>query len=148
MEPTDCRLWRWRMPWRPLLAMVLMSGVAGTALAHHTYSMHDITKRVTVSGTVAKFEWTNPHAYIWVYVPSSQTPGKYDLYAFENGAPTLLSKQGWSRASLQANDKVTIEFAPLRDGKPGGHCMKVTKADGHVLICPGPGAVQRPEVNQ
>lgn len=121
----------------PVLALCLLGG--GGALAHHSYSMFDPTRQLTVSGTVAKFEWRNPHTYIWIYSPSKDNPGKYDLLAFENGSPAVLSRQGWSRESLKANDKVTVEFAPLRDGKPGGHCTKVTLPDGHALMCPGVG---------
>lgn len=120
-----------------VLALCLLGG--GSAVAHHTYSMFDATRRLTVSGTVAKFEWRNPHTFIWVYSSSKETPGKYDLLAFENGSPAILARAGWSRESLKANDKVTVEFAPLRDGKPGGHCTKVTLPDGRLLACPGVG---------
>ena len=115
------------------------------ALAHHTYSMFDYERHLTVSGTVAKFEWKNPHSYLWVYVPSKENAGKYDLWAFENGSPAILAKQGWSKEGVQANEKITVEYAPLRDGKVGGHCLKVSFADGHSLTCPGPGSV--PEGN-
>jgi hypothetical protein len=50
--------------------IALVCSASGAALAHHTYTMFDPTKPQTLAGTVAKFEWTNPHAYIWVYVPS------------------------------------------------------------------------------
>src|SRR5690348_14911307 len=29
--------------------------------AHHSFAMFDTAKRVTLSGTVTGFEWTNPH---------------------------------------------------------------------------------------
>jgi hypothetical protein len=79
-------------------------------------------------------------------VPSKENPGKYDLWAFENGAPSVLSQMGWSKDVIKANDKVTVEYAPLRDGKPGGHCLKVTLPDGRSLACPGPGGL--PEQNR
>jgi hypothetical protein len=127
-----------------ILTTVLVCS-ATAALAHHTYAMFDNDRHLTLSGTVAKFEWKNPHAYLWVYVPSRETPGKYELWAFENGSPAVLAKQGWSKEALQANEKITVEYAPLRDGKPGGHCLKVTLPSGRSLNCPGPGTV--PEGN-
>jgi hypothetical protein len=110
---------------------------SGIALAHHTFSMFDTSRQFSVSGVVAKFEWKNPHAYLWVYVPSTTNAGKYDAWAFENGSPSLLSKMGWSKESLQPNDKVTVTYAPLRDGRPGGHCLKVTLSSGRSLECQG-----------
>ena len=109
----------------------------GVALAHHTYSMFDTTRELSVSGVVAKFEWKNPHAYLWVYVPSTTAAGKYDIWAFENASPSLLSKQGWSKESVKPNDKVTVTYSPLRTGKPGGHCLRIRFSDGRSLECKG-----------
>jgi hypothetical protein len=109
----------------------------GIALAHHTYAMFDTRRELAVSGVVAKLEWKNPHTYLWVYVASTTTAGKYDLWAFENGSPSLLSKLGWSKDSVKSDDKVTVTYAPLRDGKPGGHCLKITLPDGRGLECVG-----------
>jgi hypothetical protein len=132
---------------RGAIRSILRSATAGgvlmatAALAHHTYAMFDYARRLTVSGTVAKFQWVNPHAYLWVYVPSRDNPGKYDLLAFENGGPAVLAKMGWSKEVLRANEKITVEYAPLRDGRPGGHCVTVVLPDGRSLVCPGPGAL-------
>jgi hypothetical protein len=48
----------------------------------------------------------------------------------------VLQGHGWSKESLKAGEKVTVEYWPLRDGSAGGHCEKVTLADGRVLQCP------------
>lgn len=113
--------------------------LATNVLGHHSYSMFDNTRRLTVSGTVASHEWKNPHTYIWVYVPSAQEPGKEQLYGFENGSPSAMRKGGWSRDSLRENDRITVEYVPLRDGRTGGHCARVTLANGQVLTCDGIG---------
>lgn len=118
-----------------LLALGL-SVPTGIVLAHHSYAMFDTTHTSTVSGTVAKLEWTNPHAFIWVYVPSSGKPGTYDLWGFENGSPSVLQGYAWNKDVLKPGDKVGVEYWPLRDGTIGGHCEKVTLADGRVLQCP------------
>jgi Family of unknown function (DUF6152) len=114
------------------VALILMGGVHG-ARAHHSYAMFDESKTLTVSGTVAKLEWTNPHVFVWIYVPSTKNPGKYDLYAFENGSPNAITKVGWSKDSLRAGDKITVEYWPLRDGRNGGHLALATLADGRKL---------------
>ena len=121
----------------PRLLAIGTLACTSIAPAHHTYSMFDTSRALSVSGVVAKFEWKNPHAYLWVYVSSTTNAGKYDVWAFENSSPSLLSKSGWSKESLKPNDKVTVTYAPLRDGKPGGHCLKITFPGGRSLQCPG-----------
>ena len=112
---------------------LLLLACMPAAYAHHSYAMFDGSKTLTVSGTVAKLEWSNPHVFVWVYVPSTKNPGKYDLYAFENGSPNAISKVGWSKDSLRAGDKITVEYWPLRDGRNGGHLTTATLADGRTL---------------
>src|SRR5688572_1696516 len=94
-----------------LRALVLALAVAAvaTAGAHHSYSMFDGTRTLTVAGTVAKIEWTNPHVFVWVYVPNAKSETSYDLYAFENGAPTALAREGWSKTTFATGEPVTIE---------------------------------------
>ncbi|HXR89858.1 MAG TPA: DUF6152 family protein [Steroidobacteraceae bacterium] len=115
------------------LSLLLLLAPLGTAQAHHTYAMFNRSQTLTLQGTVAKLEWTNPHVFLWLYVPSASNPGKYDLYALENGSPNAISKIGWNKESLQPGDKVTIEYWPLRDGRKGGHLAKATLATGRVL---------------
>jgi hypothetical protein len=128
---------------RKWLAGFTASMLVLPAVAHHSYAVFDLTKRLTVAGTVAKFEWTNPHSYLWVYVPRPGSPKEYDLYGFENGSPTMMTRQGWTSSVLKAGDRVSIEYSPLKDGRQGGHLARVTFADGRVLsgdpMAPGGG---------
>lgn len=119
------------------------ASLPNAAFAHHSYAMFDGSRTLKVSGTVAKFEWANPHVFVWVYVPNPTTSGGFDLYAFENGSTNVLTRLGWSKTTLQANEKVSIEYAPLKDGRTGGHLLKVTYADGRVISgAGGPGSAQ------
>lgn len=115
------------------LSLWLLLVPMSTAQAHHTYAMFDRSQTLTLHGTVAKLEWTNPHVFVWLYVPSASSPGKYDLYAFENGSPNAISKIGWNKESLHPGDPITIEYWPLRDGRKGGHLAKATLGSGQVL---------------
>ena len=115
-----------------LLSAVLLTAM-GLAQAHHTYALFDGSRMRTVAGTVAKLEWTNPHTFVWVYVASAENAGRYDLYAFENGSPNAVSKVGWSQTSLRAGDKIAVQYAPLRDGRKGGHLVSVKLPDGRIL---------------
>jgi hypothetical protein len=116
-------------------ALVATLGLAATATAaaHHSYAMFDGTRQLTVKGTVAKLEWTNPHIFIWVYVPNAAAENSFDLYAFENGSPNVLTRLGWSKTTFAAGEEVTIEYWPLVDGRSGGHFFRATRADGSVI---------------
>src|ERR1700690_1737139 len=54
------------------LALLGAFAVAPSALAHHSFTMFDMSKRLTLVGTVTSFEWTNPHSYIEIDVPEEQ----------------------------------------------------------------------------
>ena len=117
-------------------------GLATTASAHHSYAMFDGTRTLTVSGTIAKLEWMNPHVYVWVYVRNEKTPGGYDLYAFENGSTNVLTRMGWSKETFKVGEKVSVDYWPLKDGRTGGHFVKGMHADG--TISPGAGGPGAP----
>ena len=119
-------------------AAVAALALGGPAVAHHSYSMFDASKPLSMAGTVAKLEWTNPHAFIWLYAPKAS--GGYTVYAFETGSPLRLEHVGWSRDSVKAGDKVTIEYYPLKDGRPGGNLIRMGH-DGAWL--PGAGGPPR-----
>ena len=112
-----------------LLAASLLLNAA-PANAHHSYAMFDLKARATISGTVAKLEWSNPHVFIWLYVPNSK--GAFDLYGLEAGSVTLLTRYGWTKSTVKSGEKVTVEYFPLKDHRPGGAFVKLTHADGTV----------------
>ena len=51
---------------RTLLAssVFMLVLTAGTALAHHSFAVYDHTQTLKLKGTVTKFQWSNPHAYL------------------------------------------------------------------------------------
>jgi hypothetical protein len=105
---------------------------ASAVVAHHSYAMFDGSKTLTVHGVVAKLDWSNPHVFIWVHVPNPNTPGGHDLYAFENGSTNVLTRNGWSKTTLTAGEKVSVDYWPLKDGRNGGHFVKAVHQDGHI----------------
>jgi hypothetical protein len=116
-----------------LLVVVAGMGLVAVAAAHHSYSMFDGTRTLTVKGTVAKLEWTNPHVFVWMYVPNLAVENGFELYAFENGSPNVLSRAGWSKDTFAAGEELSIEYWPLVDGRTGGHFRQATRSDGSVL---------------
>jgi hypothetical protein len=106
--------------------------------------MFDQTRRASVSGTVAGLEWRNPHVYVWLYVPSPDQPGDYELYGFENAAPNVLARAGWSKSTLEPGQALTVTYFPLKDGRSGGHFIRGTRPDGSTVEGRGgPGVHER-----
>src|SRR5688572_25819271 len=89
------------------VATIMTAGVP-LARAHHSYAMFEGSRSAQVTGTVATVEWRNPHVYVWVYVPDPNAAGGHTLYAFENGAPNVLERRGWSRNLLRQGDRITV----------------------------------------
>jgi hypothetical protein len=109
-------------------------GAASPALAHHSFAMYEPTKTLTFKGTVKSFQWTNPHVILWVVV-QPDGGGAPQEWSFETTSPGVLTRNGWTRQSLKAGDKVSVTFSPLRDGSHGGGLNSVTLLDtGQTLI--------------
>lgn len=117
-----------------LLPMLLC---IGTAYAHHSYAMFEMEKRSTVTGLVKLWEMTNPHATLWLYVQKENK--QYDLYAFEAPGPQSLVRAGWDKSTVKPGDKVTVTFAPLRDGRNGGNLIGIVLPDGRTMDAGGIG---------
>jgi len=115
-----------------------MIGTGVPVFAHHSFAMFDHTRSVTLKGTVAKFQWTNPHAYIELDV--TQPDGKVNHFTIECTSINMLQRSGWRSTSIKAGDKVSAVIAPLLDGQPGGLLLEVTMPDGKVLDPGVPGA--------
>jgi uncharacterized protein DUF6152 len=112
----------------------------GAALAHHSFAMFDADQRATLAGTVKEFQWSNPHAWIFVMVPNHD--GQLDQWAVELGGPGQLARQGWTPKTLAPGMDVKLTIHPLRDGTNGGQFMALTLPDGTQLGNPDRGPRQ------
>ncbi len=118
------------------LTLALLS-VALPALAHHAFiAEFDANKRVKVSGTVTKLEWTNPHA--WLYVDMKDDSGKTVNWAFEMGSPNTLIRQGWRKTALKEGDQIVVEGYAAKDGSNTANARSVTMPDGRKIFAGSP----------
>jgi hypothetical protein len=106
--------------WSAALVAAMTFGAASPVLAHHSFTMFDMTKRLTLIGTVTSFEWTNPHSYIEIDVPDDKGAVKH--WSIELGSPSILMQSGW---------KFIIK--PRKSGQAGGFLTTATLPDGKVL---------------
>lgn len=114
-----------------LAALLLVPATAGDATAHHSMSMFDITRTISVSGTVREFQWGNPHAYIQLTAEDAQ--GRPVEWSMEMGSPMYLYARGWRPRTLRPGMRVTIRAYPLRSGRPGGVVLDVTGPNGAAI---------------
>lgn len=116
------------------LVALLAPAIAG---AHHSTAMFERDARITLTGVIKEFQWTNPHSWIQVVAPGPD--GKPAEWSVECNSPNTLSRQGWKPSTFKPGDKVVVVVNPMKDGTHAGLLVTVTLADGRVL---GPGAEQ------
>jgi hypothetical protein len=105
---------------------------AASAAAHHSPAMFDASKEITLTGTVKEFQWTSPHCWIQLLVPSDQPGAAPVEWGIEMDNPLGLSRNGWKPGSLKPRDQVVVVAHPLRDGSKGAQVVSVTK-DGKLI---------------
>lgn len=119
---------------RMLAAAAVAAGLAVSAptLAHHSFAMFDQTKEIELKdATVVDWQWTSPHAWLYVMVPNGQN--EPDKYSVEAANPGQLRRDGFSKGSMSPGDKVTVYMAPLKSGEKGGALHAVVLPDGKTL---------------
>ena len=116
---------------RLLSVLPILSLLAIPVLAHHSFTMFDMTKQVTIVGTVTGFEWTNPHCYI--EIDATTESGGVKHWSIEMGSPSILQQGGWKFSSLKKGDKATLVINPHKSEPGGGFLNSATLPDGRVL---------------
>jgi hypothetical protein len=124
-----------------LAALIAVAGLAIPAVpafAHHSFAAeYDASKPVKISGTVAKVEWTNPHARFYVDVKDDK--GQTVQWNFELASPNVLSRNGWTRHALKEGDQVTVEGSQAKDGAYLANARSVVMPDGKKIFAGSPG---------
>ena len=101
--------------------------------AHHSFAAFDMSKEQTITGVVSRFDWTNPHTFIWVDVTNDK--GVVETWGIEGMSPNFLGRRGWSKTSVKPGDKITVSVRPLKEGKTGG--MFIRAQIGDRVLLPG-----------
>ena len=119
------------------LVATVLTMAAAPLLAHHGRgAAYDVTKEVTVEGTVSRVEWRNPHVFWMVDVKGGD--GKVVTWAIEGNGTTNLSQQGYSRTTAKIGQQVRVSAIPARNGTPSALMRKISDlASGKELIRSG-----------
>lgn len=114
-----------------MVAVVLLA--AAPLSAHHSFAAeYDANKPITVTGTVTKVEWTNPHARIYVDVKDEK--GVVTNWNFEMGGPLQLKRLGWQRDTVKVGDEVKVDGYIAKDGSKRANARNVVFADGRKVF--------------
>jgi hypothetical protein len=128
-----------------MLAIFLLS--CGRAWAHHAFAAEfDGNKPIKLRGTVAKMDWINPHA--WLYLDVKGTDGKVSTWMLELGPPNALIKRGWTKKDVPAGLELIVDGYLAKDGAMRANARDITFPDGKKLFAGSTGTGvpdERPE---
>lgn len=119
-----------------MLCLVLVA--TGTLSAHHNMSaIFDFNQRFTLTGTLTKVDWRNPHIELIVDVKSDQ--GQVQTWKYEGPSPGVFRTRNVGKADFAGalGMAITVEASRARDGSLWGLIRVVTLPDGKVVsLCP------------
>ena len=120
----------------PIVVAALLLAAA-PVWAHHSFSAEfDSNRPTTLTGSVTKLDWINPHARLFVEVKG--TDGKVTNWEIELGPPAMLLRSGWTKNSVKAGDVVTVNGSLAKDGSNLANARDVTLSDGTKVFAGSP----------
>jgi hypothetical protein len=81
--------------------------------AHHSASAYDRTAATSIEGTIVRYEWSNPHVYLWLEEETSD--GEKVTWEVEGSPPAILRRLGWTADEVGVGDRVTVSGYQGRD---------------------------------
>jgi hypothetical protein len=118
------------------LALIGATFAAAPAAAHHGAALYEPEKTIDVAGTVAEFQFVNPH--VLIYVDAKGADGKVVKWGGELTSPNRLARMGgpvkWHKDLLKPGDKITLHGRPARNGAPAMIITQIVDAHGQALL--------------
>jgi hypothetical protein len=122
-----------------LIAMAMipaMIPLAPPASAHHSFAAeYDANNPVTLTGTVSKMAWINPHA--WIYISVLKPDRTVEDWAVEAGPPGTLIRAGFTKESLAIGTVIVVNGYRAKDGALRANGRDITLPDGRSLFVGG-----------
>ena len=118
-------------------SVIIAAGLATfPSAAHHSFAMFDQTQRITVSATVTRFDWLNPHT--WLYISTTTEDGEEIAWALEGAGTGWMTSAGWNADTVKPGDTLVIDYHPMKDGTNIGPLLTISFPDGREM-CSGQG---------
>jgi hypothetical protein len=131
----SCILGGFTVNTRRLLPFVtVMAGIillSAPLFAHHSTAEYDMANVTSIKGTVTKFEWTNPHAYI--YMQAKDDKGNSVEWTGELASLGMLARVNWKRDTVKPGDEITMYGNRARDSRSVMRLAKVVFAGGQEM---------------
>ena len=118
--------------------------------AHHSFAAEfDDNQPITLTGTLTKMEWVNPHG--WIYVDVKGADGKVVNWGVEAGGPNALLRRGLRKEDFPIGTEVVVKGFRAKSGKAFANGRTVTFRDGRNFFlgttstdAPKDGAAEKP----
>ena len=118
------------------LRLSCLVALATPAMAHHSFvAEYDIEQPVSLTGTITRVEWQNPH--IWFFFDVTTDDGTVVNWACSGGAPGQLMRRGIYKSVLPIGLTIQVEGFRARDGSNNAGCRRVTLPDGTNVFTAG-----------
>lgn len=114
-----------------IIILISFCTTASALVAHHGNAAYDETTAIKIKGVVTKFDWSNPHIYI--YLDSKESDGTVAHWTVESLSPERMTRMGWDKNSVKPGDQVAITLSAAKNGTPLGYLTKLVFADGREL---------------
>jgi hypothetical protein len=117
-----------------ILTVWLVLGLIGSvtpSFAHHSTAMYNMANPTTVTGVVKRFEWVNPHAYIYLEVTDEK--GNKVEWAIEMMSLNHLKSYGWLHDTVKPGDVITCTGGAAKSGDPAMLSSLIKLPDGRQI---------------
>ena len=105
--------------------------VSESAFAHHGMTTYDLQRRITMKGTVTRFDFANPH--VLLYFDVKDVKGTVVPWVGETGSPNMMRRGGWNKNTLKPGDQITVSGQPAKNGSPSMRFLKIVLSNGQEL---------------
>ena len=108
--------------------------------AHHSVTaMYDLSRVITLNGTVESLMLGSPHSHLAIKVP--EPLGRYDTWQVELPSLSFLERAGWTDHTLSRGQHLTLIGSPARYTASQMYVRSITLANGTKLaLLPGTAA--------
>lgn len=124
---------RWMAAGAAVMAAALLKSAVPLVAHHATSAFYDVNRKVETQGTVTKFLFRNPHAFLYVHGPDEK--GQMVDWQIEFGTALSLSRTGWTPETLKPGMVIKVVGQPSKaEGTHGMCCATITRPDGSPIV--------------